>query len=144
MRIHSHLRRLGLEIPTEAEENSDLERTLQLYASAVDELRNLTRDSKRFPLVFQGNVEYGYRRNLLGMKRIAMSVALPSLAAAGWSVWNGWTTLGVLAPVSTVAVLLIAGIILGWILYVSPDTVRLSADRYARFLFEATHDLEAK
>ena len=127
-----------------AEENSDLERALELYASAVDELRGLTRDSKRFPLVFKGNVEYGYRRNLLGLKRKAISVALPSLVIAGWSVWNGWTTLGVLAPVPTVEVLLIGCVILGWLLYVSPDTVRLPADRYARFLLEAVRDLEPK
>ncbi len=127
-----------------AEESSDLERALELYASAVDELRDLTRDTERFPLVFKGNVEYGYRRNLLGLKRMAISVALPSLVTAGWSAWNGWTTLGVLAPVPTVAVLLIGGVILGWLLCVSPETVRVPADRYARFLLEAACDLESK
>ena len=143
-RVHAALRKLGLKLPTEAEEDSEQDRALELYASAVDELRRLTRDTARFPLVFQGNVEYGFRRNLLGLKTIGVSVAIVSLVTSGWSAWHGWNTLGVLPPVPTVTVVLIACVIVGWLLRVRPEAVRLTADRYARYLLEAACDLEPK
>ena len=61
-RIHARLRDLGLEIPTQEEEKAQRSHALELYASAVDELRRLTRDTGRFPLVYKGNSEYGFRR----------------------------------------------------------------------------------
>ena len=64
-RVHERLRALGLDIPTANQEKVDRARALEMYASAVDELRRLTRDTERFPLVYKGNTEYGFRRNLL-------------------------------------------------------------------------------
>ena len=73
-RVHGRLRELGCEIPTEAEEKSDPARAVELYASAVDELRRRTRPgvTNPFPLVYKGNIEYGFRRNLLGLKKIGV------------------------------------------------------------------------
>ena len=69
-RVHTRLREIGLEIPTAAEEESDPDGADELYASAIDELRRRTRpgDTNRFPLVYTGNIEYGFRRNLLGLR----------------------------------------------------------------------------
>ena len=44
----------------------------------------------------------------------------------------------------TVTVVLIACVIVGWLLRVRPEAVRLTADRYARYLLEAACDLEPK
>ena len=60
------------------------------YGSAVDELRRLTRDTERFPLVYKGNTEYGFRRNLLGLKKIGLGVAIAALIISGWTLWHGW------------------------------------------------------
>ena len=144
LRVHNNLHTLGLYIPTAAEQEADPDRARELYASAVDELRRLTRDATRFPLVFKGNVEYGFRRNLLGIKRMGISVAFASLLTSGWLSWCSWVTASVLPPLATVASLVIGCILLGWLLHVRADAVRLTADRYARYLLEAAGDLEAK
>ena len=142
-RVHTRLREIGLEIPTAAEEESDPDRADELYASAIDELRRRTRpgDTNRFPLVYTGNIEYGFRRNLLGLKKIGVGVSLVSLGAAGWALLNAWNTAGGFSPVPVVTTLLTVCIVLGWLLGVRPDAVRLTADRYARFLLEAALEL---
>lgn len=142
-RIHAHLRTLGLDIPTQEQERADPSAALKLYGSAVDELRRLTRDRTRFPLVFKGNVEYGFRRNLLGLRAVAVTVAIAGIAASGWAVIHEWNTAGIVAPVPTVVLLLITSILLVWLLGVRPKAVRVTADRYAHFLLEAALDLEA-
>ena len=142
-RIHTHLRVLGLEIPTQEQEKADMPAALELYGSAVDELRRLTRDTKRFPLVFEGNVDYGFRRNLLGLKKFGVSIALAGLGASGWALLQGWKATGVIAPVPAVTVVLVACLFLAWLLGVHANAVGITADRYARYLLEAALDLEA-
>jgi hypothetical protein len=45
---------------------------------------------------------------------------------------------------ATVALFLIGCILLGWLVRVRAGAVKLTADRYARYLLEAAGDLEAK
>ena len=87
-RVHAQLRALGLRVPTVEEEKADRPRALQLYASTVDELCRLTRDiPERFALVYKGNTEYGFRRNLLGLKKGALTIAVLALTASGWELF---------------------------------------------------------
>lgn len=141
-RVHAHLRTLGLTIPSVAEERADRKHALELYASAGDELRRRTRNTERFPLVYKGNIEYGFRRNLLGLKKIGVVLALGGLGASGWALLHGWDATSVLLPVPSVTALLIVSIVLGWLLGVRPETVRITADRYARYLLEAALELK--
>ena len=143
-RVHASLRKLGLEIPSPTEQVSNPDRAIELYASATDELRRLTRDRQRFALVFQGNVGYGFRRNLLGMKATGVCLASFCLVVSAYAVWYEWASAGSLAFVPTVCFVIIGLILLGWLLRVSPAAVKLTADRYARYLLEAARDLEPK
>ena len=141
-RVHAHLRALGLDIPTVHQQKADLARALELYTSAVDELRRLTRDTERFPLVYKGNTEYGFRRNLLGLKKIGLSVAGVALGASGWALWRGWNAESVILPVPAVPALLTGCLAFWWLIGVHSTSVRTTADRYARHLLEAALDLE--
>ena len=143
-RVHERLRALGLDIPNVDQEKADRPRTLELYASAVDELRRRTRDTDRFPLVYKGNAEYGFRRNLLGMKTFGVPLTLAAIAGIGWAVLHEWRAAGALAPVPVVSGLLTACILLAWIVGVRPAAVRITADRYARYLLEAVLDLDPR
>ena len=143
-RVHERLRALGLDIPTTDQEEADRPRALELYASAVDELRRLTRDTDRFPLVYKGNAEYGFRRNLLGLKKFGVILTLAAITAIGLAVLHEWRAAGVLAPVPTVISLLTACILLAWLVGVRPAAVRITADRYARYLLEAALDLDPR
>ena len=141
-RVHAQLRALGLWVPRAEEEEADRERALELYGSAVDDIRRLTRDSERFHLVYKGNIEYGFRRNLLGLKPGGLAITALALVASGWSFLRGWHTGGVILPVAFVTTLLNTCIALGWLIGVRSPTVRITADRYARYLLEAALDLE--
>ena len=108
-RVHERLRALGLDIPTTDQEKADRSRALDLYASAVDELRRLTRDTDRFPLVYKGNAEYGFRRNLLGLKTFGVTLTLAAIAGIGWAVLHEWRAAGVLARISHTSRLAVVG-----------------------------------
>lgn len=76
-RYHRRLEALipGLKMPTEAEERAEGSRADACYSSAVNFLREHTRDKSKYPMVYADNVAYGYARNLLVMKLWGISVA---------------------------------------------------------------------
>ena len=66
-------RRLGdllpdLRLPSEADETADLAKCDQVYEACGDYLLSQTRDTTRFRLLFQENMNFGFRRNLWAMK----------------------------------------------------------------------------
>lgn len=58
----------GLQCPTVQDEKKDPIAADQIYDSAVNWLRSNTSDKQKFPRLFGDNVDYGFRRNLLGLK----------------------------------------------------------------------------
>ena len=107
------------------------------YESCTEDLIRRTRDTRRFPLVFKGLTEYGFRRNLFGLKVFGVVVTVAGVAGSAWSTYMAWTTTNELPGVSLVAGLITAGLLLAWLAWVTERTVKLSADRYARFILEA-------
>lgn len=71
----------GLRLPSSAAEIQDPVAADHAYASAVTWLLEFTRDTKAYPLVFSENVYYGFRRNTLAARPIAL-VLFAGLAAA--------------------------------------------------------------
>jgi hypothetical protein len=65
-------------IPSQSEESTNPDLADKTYAVWTTFLRNKTRDCTIFPLVYRENCNYGFRRNLLGMKRIARAIAIAS------------------------------------------------------------------
>jgi len=140
-RVHEKLRSLGLHVPTRDEQEQDPRAADEHYESCTEELIRRTRDTSRFPLVFKGLTEYGFRRNLLGLKPIGISIAAIGLITCGWGVVHGWNAAKPPA-VAIVAALLTTGLLLSWLVWVTEKTVGTAADRYARFLLEAAMEQE--
>lgn len=140
-RVHEKLRSLGLKVPTREEQEQDERAADQYYESCTEELIRRTRDDKRFPLVFKGLVEYGFRRNLLGLKSFGVIIALASLAGTSWLTYASWSP-GDPPAVAIVAGLITAGLLLAWATWVTEHTVKLAANRYAHFILEAALDQE--
>ncbi len=140
-RVHDKLRSLGLDVPTREEHEQDERMADQHYESCTEDLIRRTRDAKKFPLVFKGLTEYGFRRNLLGLKTFGVVLALASFAGAGWSTYNSWSP-DKPPAVSIVAGLITAGLLLAWLGWVTERTVKLAANRYARFILEAALEQE--
>lgn len=68
--FHAFLgRKLGQAAPSPAEESADPGAADVYYARGAAWLRENTRNRKKFGILFNENVDYGFRRNLLGLKR---------------------------------------------------------------------------
>lgn len=113
------------------------------YDEAVAVLRERTRDPARFRLIFAENMEYGFRRNSLGLRPFAVGIAATGLTVSVvLFIWGGgdetsrWTRWGISGGVS-------AGLLFYWWRIVTPDWVRLAAELYADRLIEAIDTLAA-
>ena len=135
-RVHAKLRSLGLRVPTADEQVRDERSADKRYESCTQELIRRTRDPSKFPIVFKGLVEYGFRRNLLGLKSIGVFIAAVSVVCAALSTYAKWSPQDPPA-ISIVATLSAAGLYLAWLSWVTERAVKLAADRYARFIIEA-------
>lgn len=74
----------GLESPspTVDEERQDPASADAYYARAATWLRENTRDKDKFALILEENMTYGFRRNLYGLKKIAIGVNIAVLVAS--------------------------------------------------------------
>ena len=98
----------------------------------------------RFRLVFEENVHYGFRRNMLGLRRwgLGIAVAVLAICALAFAFTDGttsellraWAWPGALSAVMA----------LFWWRVVTPDWVRLPADAYADRLLEALDALRTE
>ncbi len=126
---------LGEELPSAVEEKTDPNAADRRYATATVALRDLTRDQDRFPLVAEENREYGFRRNSLGLRPLALIVsALTALISAILAIAAErpacWLSMGIS--------LLALGF---WVAVVRPHWVRAAAELYAQRLLEAAESL---
>jgi hypothetical protein len=142
-RYHARLVQL---VPNTIAPTPDSERgdpaTADIYYSAWStHLRNSTRDQKRFHLLFDELVSYGYRRNLLGLRPYGLLSSL--LACLGCSSFVGFTIYlhRELRDAMWLALCVEIMLLAFWIIRVTPAWVRLTADNYAARLVEAVDDL---
>ena len=140
-RVHAKLRDYGLSVPTENEETGNQADADTRWVACTEELIRRTRNKKKYPLVFKGLVEYGFRRNLLGLKFFGLPICVLSLIACAWSVWDTWDSSEV-AAVGVSTTLLSVSLILVWLFWAREGIVFISANRYARFLLEAALELD--
>jgi len=137
-------------LPTAAEEGRDPSSADQRYASAVAWLKERCRGSA-FPLVEKENATYGFRRNLLGLRTLAIilivvACLLPLLLSATHAhsiesieLVNSYEDLD-LQVYGALAVALIA---IGLLVFVvNPRWVRAAGDQYARALLACCDTLD--
>jgi hypothetical protein len=139
-RYHEFSSRLiGKPLPTIQEEQADPEAADAIYESVGDRLREETRDKREFPLVFAELTSYGFRRNLWGMKRFGIVVAI--LAVSGQTIILAADAVAgrSIAPIPAIATVANILLLLVWIIVVTPSWVKTAADGYAERLL-ATRD----
>ena len=137
----------GLVLASPEDERDDPEQAESKLESANRWLLARTTDHGRFPLLFAENVNYGYRRNLVGMKWIALGMdasALVLVMGMGVVYWNGHVTSTILSLkpewwASLTIALVHAAVFIG---YVRTDWVRAAAERYAGQLLATCDSLD--
>jgi hypothetical protein len=120
------------------EEENDAAASDEVYEAAVAVLRGRTRNPRQFPLLFKENVSYGFRRNLLGLRRVGFAVSLTALVltviAFASSLADHPTPETLFAWVASAIAAAVA--VIAW-RRVNSSWVRAPADAYAERLFEA-------
>ncbi len=82
--------KLGKPAPTAAEEAADPAAADGYYARGATWLRENTRDAKKFDILLNENISYGFRRNLLGLKLpgfLLNAVIVATCLAIFWKRW---------------------------------------------------------
>ena len=132
--LHAKIARLdpSLHIPTSEDEERDPVGADQCYESMVRVLRARTWGPKNFPLLFDENVSYGFRRNLLGMRALGIASTLIGIASGGIAIWLGHPAWPI------VALCAVTGL---YVLSNGPRELKQQAERYARRLFETVDRL---
>jgi hypothetical protein len=144
-RLHSRIEDvLGDSLPTQSEEATNHDGADALYEEAIRRMIALTRNPKQFGLLLAENVNYGMRRNMLGLRRIGIAVALATgvlalvlLLLTSGPLASRATRYG---PALGIGILELAlfGIV------VRPDWVRVPAEAYADRLLESVDVLRAQ
>ena len=142
-RRHDKLRALlpEVHIPTAEEEVADPARAVETYEACVQFLRDNTRPHEQFPLVFEANCEYGFRRNLWGMKPIGVALAVGSAIAIAARSYLEADSIIEPEPVRIVSMGVVVVLVAGWVLWFTPSWVKLTADAYAERLLGALEKL---
>lgn len=127
----------GLAMPSVEAEQSNPHAADYAYASAVKWLLEHTRDTKAFKLVFDENVSYGFRRNTLAAKPMALTLLLIFIFIAAGVTYSRFESVFHF-DVDTLAAWIVALVSCGtWLLLVTEAWVKDGSDAYARALLAA-------
>ena len=144
--LHTKLAELtGIEAPSPREERKRPDEADKIYEGYVSHLRNATRRREEFPLVREELINYGFARNVWGLRPFGIGSSVLGLGAAlarlGW-LWQSGAASGYEAA------LVIAGfnlLLLGfWLFWAREAWVKQVAEVYAQRLLDAAATLPAK
>jgi hypothetical protein len=144
-RRHRQLQDLlpDIRIPNTAAENADPIAADEIYDFCVKYLRDNTRDREKFHLIFEENCNYGFRRNLWGLKPYGTSfsaLGLVIVITMVISYYRGWKSCNpTLAITLSVVNLMLFAI---WTCRITPNWVKRAADIYANRLLDASEQIE--
>jgi hypothetical protein len=133
---------VDLIIPSFKEEQINPTYADKVYESCVKFLISKTRDTKKYSLLFKENINYGFRRNLWGMKFLAICILLICLvihfyiSSHYFSIMNNFTIKDI------VLYLFLFATILFWLFIVNKNWIKLIAFAYAERLFETLNNLD--
>lgn len=130
--------------PTVEQEQMDQAAADAVYAAWSNYLRVSTRDTKKFALLFQENVAYGYRRNVWGLRAVGIIAAILSVIACGVRLYLVHSSTGRVDEALGGAAAFAAIMLLLWLFRFNGNWVRVPADAYAERLAECAEALGAK
>jgi hypothetical protein len=134
-RYHEHAAALlGRRVPTAEEELIDVAGSDEVYESFGNLLQEKTRDTKKFRLLFLELMNYGFRRNLWGLKPIGIFISTGCILVLAFRILSGLRYSLHINPtllLSEAGEVLLLGV---WLFIVTPQWVKLTADAYGERL----------
>lgn len=152
-RYHTFLAtKINTQFPDAEQERNDPAKADEAYQSGARWLLDHTRPDagKQFDLLFRDNITYGFRRNALGVKPLAIALAIGGLIwtlakehvlfSPGGKIVD-WSTLTQLSS-AAVASLAVSGVmLLVWVLFFTKTSLRTSAFSFAQTLLRTCDTL---
>lgn len=142
-RYHKKLGELlsDVKIPTKKSEIKKPDKSDEFYTSGVNILRTKTRDKTKYPLVFTENVNYGFRRNLWGLKSIAIvESVIFILSHFGYMLYDYFVNSQTFSINSIILLGVLVFVLLLWIFWINTNWVKIAAFAYAERLLETLND----
>lgn len=139
---HKHVQRItGLALPTKTEEANDID-ALDRYGAAIALIRPYANQQ---PLVARENAHYGFWRNLFGLRKCVIGVAIFGLVVSAVLIWLDVTdTLNTSVP----WIIVECALCIAWLLLadrvITKDSVKRAANHYAREVLQALPLLPTK
>lgn len=143
IRYHKQLSGLvkGTKAPSPEDEAADPPKADQIYTAWSSYLRVHTRDTKKYSLLFQENVSYGYRRNIYGLRILGVVVsAMSSIVTVVW-LYHQYAVAGRVSEEAVGGFTCSLVILLLWVFRFTSSWVRVPADAYAERLAETVDSM---
>ncbi|MGG0587755.1 hypothetical protein ABE049_26160 [Priestia megaterium] len=144
-RYHEYLEKYidGIKIPTAEEELENPEFYDKHYGSAIKWLLEKTRDATKYDLLLQDNINYGFSRNMLGIKPIGIIFSIVALMTNIYGAYQKYQLILLNLPLKIWFSLLVSTtFILLWVLFVKANWVTNTSQAYARTLLATCEDVE--
>ncbi len=138
MRYHKQLSLLvsGTKKPTPADEKANPSAADEVYSAWSHYLRANARDPKVYPLLFQENISYGYRRNIWGLRPLGIIITSLCIMTAVGQIWINYKLSKQLSQEIVVSLIVSLLFFNLWVFRFNSDWVRIPADAYAERLVE--------
>lgn len=145
-RYHKKLSTLvkGIKAPSPQDEQADPVKADEVYTAWSTFLRVNTRDTKKYPLLFQENINYGYRRNLWGLRPLGIISCVLACLINGILFYRELQTTGKFQEEFVGVFSFSFVFLLLWAFRFASDWVRIPADAYAERLVETVEIIGAK
>lgn len=127
--------KLNVVVPSSEEERENQDAADVFYGQCGVWLRQNTRNTNTFPILFGENVTYGFRRNLLGVKNFALLLNALVVAICTLILWRmSWEMSAPLGSKTTVVLIVAAAHAAYMILAVNRNAVCDASQAYGREL----------
>lgn len=136
-RYHDYLNKNieGLKLPSQDEEIECPKYSRDKYESAIKWLLENSRDTKKFPLLYQDNITYGYSRNMLGIKPLGIVISIISLFLDFCLLYSLNHQAITEIPIKIIiSILLSSFFIIIWSFFINEKWVESTSEAYARTL----------
>jgi len=130
-----------ISLPSAEQEKANPTDADAAYTSCGDYLLSKTRDRERFQLLFQENVNYGFRRNLWAMRPVGIAISILSLVALALVTRIEARADAVPWFANLTAIAIVALLLTWWIVRITPSWVKIVADAYAIRLLASIDEL---
>lgn len=131
----------NVHMPSREEEKANPKAADAVYDACTVLLLEKTRSRDAFPLVFEANCDYGFRRNFWGMKPLGLTLAFLAVAAIGLLLCRDVAAGASMRPVPVAAFVVAAAFAFGWLVLFTPNWVKTTADAFAERLLAALENL---